>query len=473
MTTALHRRPPMPRTGRHLIAAACVLALAGCQVFNPSQYQKPDGQLPEVHRGATASSEPSFGTLGWQQVYTDAPLQQLINEALTAGPDALLAAARVREAQAIATAARAGTLPQVGLNLSTSPTAKRPGKDLTSTFLGGLAVSWDIDLWGRYANASAAARADLMATEASRHAVQASLVANTAALYYQLATLREVLEVTERAATNQREVLRIVSRMSAAGVSSAAEERQQESVLASTEARLPGLKRQISEVETALSILCGRVPGALRFDTPPTLTLPAALPTGLPSTLLERRPDLLQATAQLQAAHARVNVARAQYYPDISLTAVFGRVSTSLGDVLSGDGAKVASLGPSVVLPLYSGGALQGNEDAALARLDQALVNYRRTVLGALGEVSDSLVAYDSSAELIAVQARRVQATREALRLSDMRFRAGVIGFVDLLDAQRQVLAAETDAAQALLDRRLALGRVYLALGGGWDSPQK
>jgi multidrug efflux system outer membrane protein len=178
-------------------------------------------------------------------------------------------------------------------------------------------------------------------------------------------------------------------------------------------------------------------------------------------------------TAQLQAAHARVNVARAQFYPDISLTAVFGRVSTNLGDVLSSSASSVASLGPNVVLPLYSGGALQGNEEAALARLDQALIGYRRTVLGALAEVADSLSAYDSSAELIAAQSRRVIAARETLRLSDMRFRAGVVGFVEVLDAQRQVLAAETDAAQSLLERRLALGRVYLALGGGWDNPPK
>ena len=472
MKAATRDRAPMKLATR-LATVACALAASGCSVFNPSVYQQPDGALPAAHRGATPSGAAAFGTLAWKDVYTDAPLQQLITEALAAGPEALLAAARVREAQAIATAARAGTLPQASLNLNTSPTARRPGNGLTSSFLGGLAVSWDIDLWGRYANASAAARADLMATEASRHAVQASLVANTAALYYQLAALREVLDVTEHAAVNQREVLRIVQRLSQAGVASAAEERQQESVLASTEALLPGLKRQIAETENALSILVGRVPGTLRFDTPATLGLPAALPADLPSALLERRPDLLQATAQLQAAHARVNVARAQFYPDISLTAVFGRVSTNLGDVLSSGASSVASLGPNVVLPLYSGGALQGNEDAALARLDQALIGYRRAVLGALAEVADSLTAYDSSAELIAAQSRRVIAARETLRLSDMRFRAGVVGFVEVLDAQRQVLAAETDAAQSLLDRRLALGRVYLALGGGWDNPPK
>jgi multidrug efflux system outer membrane protein len=279
-----------------------------------------------------------------------------------------------------------------------------------------------------------------------------------------------VLAVTETAAANQREVLRIVRKLSQAGVSSAAEERQQENVVASTEAALPVLKRQIAEIETALSVLVGRAPGSLRFETPATLSLPAELPAGLPSALLERRPDLVQARARLEAANARVNEARARFYPDISLTGVFGRVSTTLSDVLTGGASTVASLGPSVLLPLYSGGALQGNEDAALARLDQAVIGYRKTVLVALGEVSDSLIAYETSAELIAAQERRVVSSRESLRLADMRFRSGVIGFVEVLDAQRQVLAAETDAATSVLERRLALGRVYLALGGGWDA---
>ena len=453
-------------------AVAAALALSGCTVFNPSRVKEPSEALPESFRFAPASapSSPVFGTLGWKEIYTDAPLQQLIDEALAAGPDALLAASRVREAQAVSTATRAGQLPSAALQLSTTPTARRPGDTLTSSFLGALAVSWDLDLWGRYASASEAARADLMGSEASRHAVQASLVVNTAALYYQLAAQREVLAVTEAAAANQREVLRIVRKLSQAGVSSAAEERQQENVLASTEAALPTLKRQIAEIETALSVLVGRAPGSLRFQTPAALSLPAELPAGLPSALLERRPDLVQARARLEAANARVNEARARFYPDISLTGVFGRVSTTLVDVLTGGASAVASLGPSVLLPLYSGGALQGNEDAALARLDQAVIGYRKTVLVALGEVSDSLIAYETSAELIAAQERRVVSSRESLRLADMRFKSGVIGFVEVLDAQRQVLAAETDAAKSLLERRLALGRVYLALGGGWDA---
>jgi multidrug efflux system outer membrane protein len=384
----------------------------------------------------------------------------------------LLAAARVRESQAVAQAVRSGSLPQAGVVLNTSSTALKAGQDLSSTFVGGLNVSWELDIWGRYASASAAARADLMAREATRNAIQAALVANTASLYYQIDALRETLQVTEKAADNQREVLKLVHRLSNAGVSSAAEVRQQEAVVATTAARVPALRRQISEAENALSILVGRVPGTLRLSGPVSLTLPPLPPAGLPSALLERRPDLVQATAQMQAANAKVNEAKAQYFPSISLTGLFGGISTTLSDVLTGQASRVASLGPNILLPLYTGGALKGNEDAALARLDQAIISYRKAVLTALGDVSDSLMAYSSSAEVVDIQGQRVFSSREVERLAEMRFSAGTTSFVEVLDAQRQLLSAETDAVQSMLDRRLALVRLYLALGGGWAAPQ-
>ena len=469
------RMKPSAFVRKLIPTAAALLVLSGCATnnnFSAPAFPFPDSFRTDMANPAGSDVSRSLGDLNWKQIYTDAPLQELITEALQAGPDALLAAARVRESQAVAQAVRSGSLPQAGVVLNTSSTALKAGQDLSSTFVGGLNVSWELDIWGRYASASAAARADLMAREASRNAIQASLVANTASLYYQIDALRETLQVTEKAADNQREVLKLVTRLSNAGVSSAAEVRQQEAVVATTAARVPALRRQISEAENALSILVGRVPGTLRLSGPVSLTLPPLPPAGLPSALLERRPDLVQATAQMQAANAKVNEAKAQYFPSISLTGLFGGISTTLSDVITGQASRVASLGPNVLLPLYTGGALKGNEDAALARLDQAIISYRKAVLTALGDVSDSLMAYSSSAEVVTIQGQRVFSSREVERLAEMRFGAGTTSFVEVLDAQRQLLSAETDAVQSMLDRRLSLVRLYLALGGGWAAPQ-
>jgi len=359
-------------------------------------------------------------------------------------------------------------LPQASLSLNTSPTVRQSGDRFTASYLGGAGISWEIDLWGRYRRASEAAQAELLASEEARHGMQSSLIASVARYYFQLATLHDTLAVTKRSATNQAEVLRLIKRLSSAGISSAAEERQQESALATTEASLPPLRRQIAETENALAILLGRSPGTLHLDSPPQLALPGFIPPGLPSSLLEQRPDIRQAEQRLIAANARVGEAKALFFPSLSLTAIFGGVSTSLADVVHGRAPSVASIGPNLLQPLFAGGQIYFNKQAAEARLEQALINYRKTILNALGEVSNGLVAYETSNDLMDIQARRVAASREAMRLADLRFRAGTTNFLEVLDSQRQLLAAETQAAQTLLEKRLALVNVYLALGGGW-----
>jgi multidrug efflux system outer membrane protein len=454
----------MLRTRVGLLAA--VALLGGCGLTK--DYHRPDLDLPGGFSGSSAdAAQPSLATLPWQQVYTDPALQTLIEEALRNGPDGMLAAAQVRAAAAAAGIARAGQLPNVGLALQTSPTARMNDAHLTSTFLGGVSASWEIDLWGRYARATEAARADWLASRENLRGVTAVQIANVANLYYQLATLHGLEQVAQSVAAAQSEGLRLIRETAKAGINTAAEERQQESALAATEANLPPLRQQVTQAENALAVLLGRTPGSLQIAMPADLPLPASLPAGLPSALLERRPDILAAEAQLHAAHARVEVAKAMFFPDISLTGFFGGVSTSLADVLHGRAATVASLGPNILQPLFAGGALTFNHDAALAQLDQALIVYRRTVNAALADVANNLSAYTNSTDQVAIEARRVFAAREALRLAQLRFRSGVTSFLELLDAQRQQLASQSDALNSQLQQRQALINAYLALGGG------
>jgi multidrug efflux system outer membrane protein len=254
--------------------------------------------------------------------------------------------------------------------------------------------------------------------------------------------------------------------------------RQAEGQLASTEARLPDLRRQVAATENALSLLLGRAPDAVVTPAPEPIAPPAAssllsaLPAGVPSELIERRPDLREAEQRLVAANARVGEAKALMLPSLSLTGTFGRMAFALEDLFSSSGSSaVASVGPNVSQTLYAGGALVANREAALARLDQALLGYRRSVLNALREVADALQAHDEAGAQLERQGARVVAQREALRLADKRFGAGVVSFMEVLDAQRQLLAAETDFVNTRLARQLAYVQVYRALGGGWTPP--
>jgi multidrug efflux system outer membrane protein len=454
------------------IALTFVL-LSGCS-FIP-EFQRPDTALPESYRHASEQNAAgqSMGEQDWRDVFSDPQLQILIEEALASGNDALLAAARLREAEALAGVARAPLYPQGSLSLNTSPTARLPGDSFTSNCMGGAGISWEIDLWGRYRSASEAAKAEMLATAEGKHAVQSSLVSSVAGLYFQLAALNEIQTVTQRAVENHRSVLTLIKRLSAAGIATAAEERQQESALATIEVRLPQLRRQIAETENALSILLARNPGAFSFNAAVSLDLPEAVPAGLPSALLDRRPDIREAEDRMLAANARIGEAKALFFPSLSLTALYGGVSTRLVDLLNSQAADVASFGPDVMLPLFTGGRLTFNRDAAIARMEQAVISYRKTVLVAMGEVANALVAYETSLDALSLQTRRVESSRESLRLAELRFRSGTTSFLEVLEAQRQVLSAETDQVQTLLERRRALIKIYLALGGGWKDEQQ
>ena len=445
-----------------------VTTLGGC-AMGPD-YQRPEMFLsPSFRDQGGGGLESSFGDLGWRAVYQDPALQAYISEALASAPDILLAEARVREAEALAGVARADLLPRLGASLATSPIPRPAGDTLASNFTAGATVSWELDLWGRLRRADEAARADVLGREEARRGVVVSLIGDVANRYYQLVSQHQALRVAEQTAAAQEESLRLIERLAASGMASAAEVRQQEVALAVTRASLVNLHRQIVASENGLSLLLGRVPGPIEVDLSLADLPQGEIPAGLPSALLERRPDIRAAEQQLVAANARVGEAKARFFPSLSLTGLFGNIGTQLGEVLSGGATTVASLGVNAVQPLFAGGQLYFNREAALARLDQALVGYRRTVLSALAEVATALKNYRETGELLTIQEQRVTAAREARRLADLRYRAGVISYIEVLDAQRQLFAAETEQVNSIFERRLAHSRIYLALCGGWE----
>jgi multidrug efflux system outer membrane protein len=461
------RERPAGRAVRASVALAASLALlSGCAVVGDN-YSRPTLDTPSQYRASPAGG-PSLAATSWRDVFTDPTLQKLIERALAGNLDLQSAAARVRESQAQLVVVRAERLPTLGLGLTTTPTALRPSDTFTSTFLAAGLLSWEVDLWGRIARRVEAGEAEVARAQASRDGAQVSLVAEVASRYFEIGGLRDVLEATERNAQLQRDALRLMRRRNEAGIVSAAEVRQAEVQLATTEARVPGLQRDLSATENALALLLGAAPMPAPGERV-RLTLPPALPAGLPSELVDRRPDLREAEQRLVAANARVGEARALLLPSLSITGALGRVSTALDGLVRNTGSDVASLGPNVSQTLYAGGALQANRAAAIARLDQALLAYRRTALNALREVSDAITSYDRIGEELQRQDERVKATLAALRLADRRFGAGVTSYLEVLDAQRQLLSAETDRVNATRARQVALVQVYRALGGGWE----
>jgi multidrug efflux system outer membrane protein len=455
---------------KSLAALLVTSALAACGTVDT--FHSEPVKLPARFSAAAENNQSTGAKIAWDVVFPDPALRSLIDESLKHGPSALQATAQVKEYAAIARVTRGSQLPSLKYSLTTSPVPRTEAQDLASSYYSGVGALWEIDLWGRYARAAEASRADWMSSEENLHGVTASLVGTVANLYYTLSALHKTEDLARAVANNQREGLKIIQRQTRAGILSAAEQRQQESALAATEALLPTIAQKIISVESQMTVLLGREPGAGHIVVSVDAISPAEVPAGVPSDLLLRRPDIRGAEANLRAAHARVEVARSLFFPDVSLTGAFGSASTALGAALHGRDSKLASLGPKVDLAIFSGGALRANRDAALARQEQAVIAYHQTVSAAFAEVATDLHAIRNSAEVREIQNRRSESAVEARRLAELRFHAGTTSFMELLDAQRQVLASQSDLIQAELAERQARIDLYLALGGGWlNSP--
>jgi multidrug efflux system outer membrane protein len=404
--------------------------------------------------------------LKWRDLIQDEELTPLIEEALARNFDARIAAARVLEAQARATAARAAYLPAADAQTGYINT-RTQGFEFSSTRLGG-GLAWELDFWGRIRNTSGAARADLLASEEARRAVRQQLFGDVAANYFLLRDLDLEIDITRQALGLRENSLELVQLRVDNGYSSEIEQRQAEVLVKTARAALAGLELQAEQTENQLAILLGRNPGPITRGRPLfDQGLSFRIPAGLPSALLDRRPDIRAAEQQLISANAMAAVARTAYFPTISLTSSAGFASSALLGLFRLPGEWL--FGPAANLPIFHAGAVKAGVRAAEARREQALLAYQKTVQQAFREVADTLAARRRLAELRAEQESLVESLRQGVELADLAYREGVVSYLEYLDAERQLLDAQLQVVQT---RRLELTNVvalFRALGGGWE----
>jgi multidrug efflux system outer membrane protein len=454
-----------------VMLVASLAALGGC-VQGPD-YERQVIAVPDEFRfqDATASFAADQGV--WWQAFGDPTLDALVGEALASNRDLRIASARVDEAAAIVGGTRAQGLPQVGYGASASrQRTSEPGSepfvgDTRSSIGGVLSASWEIDLWGRIARETEASRANLLATEEARRGVILTLVSSVIVGYLNLLDLDERLRISEETVAGRRRYVELFEARLRGGVISDFEMAQIRAEYETTLATLPELRRQIALQEAALSVLVGRNPGPIeRPATLDTIALPA-VPGGLPSELLTRRPDILQAEQNLVAANAMIGAVRAQYFPRISLTSVLGVASAALGGLFS-TSARTWSFAGELAGPIYTGGGLEAATAQTLARRDQALAAYELTVQNAFRDTEDALVSLQTTGEAEQAQQRRVQSLEIAVRLARQRYDNGYSDTLDMLDSERGLLSAQLSQTAARADRYRALVSLYRALGGDW-----
>jgi multidrug efflux system outer membrane protein len=335
-------------------------------------------------------------------------------------------------------------------------------------FLAGL-VSWEIDLWGANRRSTEAAEAQWQAVLESREALEVSLIGEIATAYFDLLDIDNRLEISELTVETRSESLRIARLRKKGGVISELEVQQAELELAKAESTMPSLRRNRLVKENQLCLLLGRAPGQIErgldlSDQP----LSPEVPAGLPSSLLQRRPDIRQAEQELIAANARIGVAEAEYFPKVELTGSYGRESNELNELLDID-SRIWTLGVDVSMPLFTAGRISAQVAIAREQCEQARLNYRLIVLRALREVSDALESYYRSREELEVRQRLLEASREYVRLANLKYYNGILSYLEFLDAQRQLFDAELSMSEAKLKRLAAFVQVYKALGGGWQ----
>lgn len=468
---------------RHLAGLALLGTLAGCAVG--PDYERPIPDTPATYRTAESDMTQlggtnSFADLMWEDVYDDPQLRAYIAEALTNSWDIKIAAARVLQAEALARATRSRFLPEIhaGGDLYTTraskegPTPIPSGLDRDAEYGDAFvfAPSYEVDLWGRIRRANEAARARLLASIDAQRVVRRTLVADVAATYLQLLEQDLELEIGRASLVNRSNSLVLTTAREEGGVSSMQDVYQSRILVATAEASIASTLRQIEQTENALNILLGRNPGPVARGIPIVdQKLRASVPAGLPSQLLERRPDIKAAENELIAANADIGQAKAAFFPQVTLTGLFGYQTTALSELFTGS-AEMWQFGPAVTMPLFTGGRLRAEYRFSKARFDEALAQYQRTVQNAFREVSDALIAYQRNQEFFARQLDLTQANRDAAQMANIRYEGGVTSYLEVLYNEQELFSAELNLAQARLNELLSVVSLYRSLGGGWQT---
>ena len=463
------------------VVTALVLVSFISSFAQAQKYERPRVDTPNVYRGADASTPPDAQTIDrakWFDVFNDPKLQDLVRDALVHNYDLRAAVANIDAARASLGITRSEQFPTIGA--SADLTTQRLSRDGAFTVpepvkrdrtFGSVLLNlftWELDLWGRLRKQTAAARADLLAAEENRNFIQTTLVSDVASSYFNLRELDFELDVAKRTLKSREESLRIIQLRQNRGVSNMLEVRQAEELVYSATEVIPALEQSIEQQENFLSYLIGKNPQMIARGASLTEQQMPSVPEGLPSDLIERRPDIRAAEQQLIAANARIGVAKAAYFPRISLTGFLGFESAQLTSLFN-PARSVWGLLPQVTQPIFTGGRLKSDVRFTQAQKEAFLVNYQKTVQNAFREVSDSLVAHRKVREVRAEREHLVNTLRDRVRLAYLRYNGGVSNLLEALDADRNLFDAELSLAQARRDELLSVVQLYKSLGGGWQ----
>jgi multidrug efflux system outer membrane protein len=471
----------MRRVRNQLIVATLALSLLAGSAVGQKKYQRPTVKTPDTFRGVATTAQPdpnSIGDLKWFEIFQDEELQKLIRTAFVQNYDLRQAITRVNAARANLGLRRSEQFPQVeaGADITTVGLSR----DGQSSLLGGFSrkrtfgevllglLSFEIDVWGRLRRQTKAARAELAASEEDRRTVTTLIIGEVATAYFRLIELDAELGISQRTLATREDSLRLIRVRQQGGVATMLDVRQAEQLVYTASQAIHEIEREIEETENQISLLVGQNPGPISRGQPlDAQKQPPTVPPGLPSSLLERRPDIRSAEQLLIAAKANIGVAKAAYFPRISLTGFLGFQSNQLSSLFAGPSG-IWSFVPQITQPIFTAGRLKSNVRFAQAQEQFALVEYQRTIQTAFTEVANALVQYRKAREIRTQQELLVATLQDRSRLAYLRYQGGVDTLLSALDADRDLFDAELSLAQTKRNELLALVQLYKGLGGGW-----